>query len=132
MTPIFEKIMLQWDGREYVIQPTDVMQCLAKIEDVVTLVELNNMAQKHTLPLAKLSQAFSIVLRHAGAEVSADEVYAGMFGGDGEMQKRAQAAVMTLLTMMIPPQHLRRTAEETATRGKVKAASKGSLKKLIK
>lgn len=118
---IFSEIKLKWGDKEYTIAPDNVMQCIAKVEDVVTLAELGRMAEKRTLPLAKLAAAFAVVLEHAGARVSAEDVYAGMFSGGDGMQIHAQDAVTTLLVMMIPPDHLKKTAEE-AGKGKEKAA----------
>lgn len=116
---IFEQITVKWKEKVYHIPPDQVMQLIAKVENVVTLSELSACAQNKTLPLAKLSQAFGIVLRHAGASVSDEEVYGGMFEG-GDMAINAQAAVSAILVMMIPPEYIRRTEERA--KGKELAA----------
>jgi hypothetical protein len=116
---IFEEIRLRWDGREFVVTPDRVMACIAKIEDHITLVELKGYAERGTAPLGKLASAFAAVLRHAGARVTDEEVYAGMFRS-GAM----------LLLMMIPPQSLQdAVAGEDAPTGKVRAAAPSSRKR---
>lgn len=127
---IFEKINLHWKERDYVIQPDDVLQCIAKIEDVITLADLHHYGTNGRVPLAKLSMAYAAVLRHAGAVVDADEVYAAMFKG-ADMQRRTSKAIETLLLMMIPPEALRKSSPTEQPAGKARAAS-GSSKRPTK
>lgn len=103
---IFEEVKLTWNGRDFVIPPDQVLPCIAKVEDVLTLAQLWRAMERQALPLAKLAQAYGMVLRHAGAVVSDEDVYAALFTS-GEMQARARDAVLTLQVMMIPPEHLR-------------------------
>lgn len=104
----FEEVRLSWNGKDLVIPPNDVLRAIAKVEDVLTLGDLAGFTTKGRLPLAKLAQSFGILLRHAGAQVSDDEVYNGMFTGGGrELQRRAFAAVAALQALMVPPEHLR-------------------------
>lgn len=129
---IFEPITLHWEGRDYSIPPDDVLRCIAKIEDHITLIELSTASNKRTIPLAKMAIAFGAVLRHAGAHVSDDEVYAGMFA-DGNLVNKAQVAVTTLLTLMIPPGSLTQDAAAGASPpGKAQAAGNGSSKRRSK
>lgn len=124
MTSIFNEIKLEWDGREYVIPPDQVMKLIASVEGIVTLAELSKASQNQSLPLAKLSQAYEVILNYAGCRVTAEDIYMKMFGGD--MQRHAQEAVTTLLVMMIPPKHLQRSAEEVAaSKGKKAEATEG-------
>ena len=110
---LFEKIALSWQGREYSIPPDGVMQCIAKIEDVITLAQLHQAVVSQSMPLGKLSMAYGALLRHAGARVTDEDVYAGMFKG-GDMVKRAIEAIHTLQMLMIPPEHLKATAGKAA------------------
>src|SRR5690606_11438244 len=97
---IFEDIELEWEGREYRIPSNKVMKTIAAIEDVITLDEVQRYAERGTAPLAKIACAYAVALRMAGARVSDDEVYAGMF------KVKDQAVVITaitgLLSMMVP------------------------------
>lgn len=98
---IFDEIVLTWNGKEYKIPPGQVMGAIARIEDVLTLKELGGYAQRNDVPLAKVSQAYGVVLRYAGAHVKDEEVYAALF--DGNTQQAIIRSVETLLLMMIPP-----------------------------
>jgi hypothetical protein len=109
---IFEEVSLRWGGEEYKIEPTKVMGAIARVEEVITLKELGEYAQKGDAPMAKLAMAFASVLRYAGARVSDDEVYAGMFGG--ESQTSALASITVLLQMMIPPSAYKQVAKGNA------------------
>jgi hypothetical protein len=113
---IFEEVSLKWGDQEYKIEPTKVMGAIAKIEEVITLKELLDYFQKGDAPIVKLSMAFGSVLRYAGARVTDEEVYAGMFE-DG-LQDSIVASIYNLLFMMVPPSALNKP-------GKVPAAPTG-------
>jgi len=98
----FDAVTLAWAGFEYVIPANRVMGAIARIEDVVTLEELGRYGERGTMPLAKLAMAYGAVLRYAGAKVKDEEVFAGMFS-DGQKQNDLVTALMSLLTMMLPP-----------------------------
>ena len=124
----FEQIELGWDGRSYVIPPHKVMGAIARVEDFVTMIELQRYTQQHqTLPMAKIAQAFCSVLTYAGAEgVEAEDVYASMFGTQAAQQEAAKA-VTVLLAMMIPPDDMR--GKTAATPGKSRPAAARSSRK---
>lgn len=116
---IFEEVSLRWGGEEYKIEPTKVMGAIARVEEIITLKELGEYAQKGDAPMAKLAMAFGSVLRYAGARVSDDEVYAGMFGI--ESQTSALTSITVLLQMMIPPSAFK----QMAAKGNAEAAPTG-------
>lgn len=119
---IFEEVTLVWKEREYKIPSDQIMRVIAKVEDVLTMVQLHRYREREDLPIGKLAQAFGIVLRHAGANVTDEEVYEGIFQGDN-LRKIALEAVTTLQMMMLPPSALRKgSAPET---GKSAETSKG-------
>lgn len=99
-----DDITLTWNGQEHVIPAERLMVAIAKIEDVITLTELFDHAQRGNAPMAKLSMAFGSVLRLSGAKVTDREVYNGMFSDGGGS---VQVAVETLLAMMLPPESFR-------------------------
>ena len=106
-----QDIVLVWREVEYRIEAREVLPLIAKVEEILTLGEIYESSQKGTLPLAKLSMAYGTVLRYAGAKVTNEEVYSGMFlPGD---KKAAFVAVNALLTMMVPPEHLQEKGENT-------------------
>lgn len=124
---IFEEIRLSWGGKDYVIPPDQVMRVIAKVEDVITLSELHTSMAGRKPPIGKLAQAFGITLRHAGASVTDEQVYAGMFEG-AAMRERLTAAVTVLLALMIPPQSIK-AAGEGKDPGKDQAAVPASSKR---
>lgn len=104
----FEPIKFAWAGIEYTIPAESVMRAIAIIEDHVTFAELLAASKKRTIPAAKLSNAFAALVQFAGGVVSAEEVYAGMFVA-GDTQQSTFTAIIGLMSMMIPPEHVQKT-----------------------
>ncbi|KRR16864.1 hypothetical protein [Bradyrhizobium retamae] len=97
----FDDIHLAWQGKTFTIPADRVMGAIKRIEDHLTLAELQRDAGRGTLRLGKMAAAYADVLRYAGAgAVTESDVYAGMFGEDAE--KNVVGAVSMLLGMMIP------------------------------
>lgn len=120
-----------WDGRKLTVPADRMLATIARVEDIITLGELSAYFTTGRLPLAKLSQAFGVVLRQAGANVEDDDVYDGMFRAKGaEVRRRATEAISMLMSMMVPPEHLR-SVMEPAKPGKPEAgvAPKSSRKR---
>lgn len=125
---VFEEVTLTWEGREYTIAPDRLMQAIARIEDTLTLAELHDYAQRGTAPLGKLAIAYASALRHAGAPVTSDQVYAGMFRQDGagvSVEAAAMAAINGLLAMMLPP-GVAGSAPPEGAAGKLDAGARAS------
>ena len=104
---IFDDVRLSWAGKPYLIPAHRVLGAIARIEEVVTLQELSAYAARGTAPMAIIAKAYAAVLEYAGASVTAEEVYAGMF--DPAAGGEVGAAVSGLLGMMIPPKRLQET-----------------------
>lgn len=118
----FEDIGLSWQGRDYTIPANRVMGAIARVEDHVTFNELTQYAERNTAPMAKLAQAFASVLRYAGAPISDEDVYEGMFAKGGDPQS-VMNATMTLLALFIPKSAIRPSdAEDDGREGKQKPA----------
>ena len=100
---VFEPVTLTWQGKDYNVESDKVMMLIAKIEDIITLSEVYNYAQKGAAPVAKIAMAYGAALRYAGAKVRDDEVYQGLFGNGADS---IPAALNALLSMMIPPEDL--------------------------
>lgn len=113
MPPIFEPVTFSWDGKEYTIPEHQVMKTIARVEDVITLVQLQQAMESGSFPMAKLAQAYAIMLRVAGLRVTDEEVYDALFK-PGQMQSSAVGALVALQMMMIPPARLKKV-EETPT-----------------
>ncbi len=99
---VFEPVALEWLGKEHRIPADNVLRGIAKVEEVITLPQLVAYELRDSVPVAHLSMAYGALLRHAGAEVKDEEVYASIFG-NGPNQAHAMAMVTALLATMIPP-----------------------------
>jgi len=128
---VFRDLELEWQGVVYSIPANRIMGAIARIEEVVTLPELQAYAQRGTAPVAKLSMAFGSVLRYAGADISDDEVYAAALAENAEESGGVLTAVMNVMQIMIPPDVLKnqsatavRETTETSTEGSSKLRSK--------
>lgn len=110
---IFKSITLSFAGKNYLIPANNVMPCLAQIEDVVTLQDISN---KNRVPIVKVSQAYGIALRYAGAEVTDEQIYESIFENGGAAT--ISAAVSGLLAMMIPPTKFQESVAVSTTEAK--------------
>jgi len=135
MSSVFEEVALSWAGQEFIVPPDKVMGLVEVVEDIITVDELVSSGIKR----AKVSRAFAAAIRYAasanGKQVVCKEqdVYSSLFGGDA--MRATTGAVSALLTMMIPPEHLRQsestTAKTTATRKPSRSKATGTSKKRI-
>ena len=116
---LFKQVTLTWKGEEYTVPADQVMMMIAKVEDVLTLPELMNPKGR---PLAKIAMAYGTALRHAGAKVRDDEIYAAMFT-TGEQASAATDAVNGLLMMMVPPSVVEQPAAKKAKPSKGASSS---------
>lgn len=107
---IFEEVRLAWKGEERVIPPERVLRAIAKAESVVTLQELAEFGLRDALPLARISEAYGVLLRYAGFKVTDDDVYAALFD-DGQAQGQALALISTLQQLMVPPKTMQKIME---------------------
>lgn len=117
---VFDDITLTWKGESYTIPSDRVMGAIARIEDRITLVELERAGWN--VPLSKISQGYGTALRYAGCRVTDDEVYAAMFE-DSDTVSTAKQAIDTLLMLMMPPKI---RGGGAATTGPTKAPAKAT------
>lgn len=128
---IFQDISLSWNGAEFTIPASRVLGAIAIVEEQITFPELLLAMQSGKPPLATIARAYGGVLRYAGARVSDDETYAGMF--DAARQEQVITAINALLVMMVPPDALakakRITGGEASAPGNSQAAVSRSSKR---
>ena len=105
MVAVFEPVELTWQGRTFVIPPERMLKAIAKIEAVLSFGEL---ARSENIPLTKLAAAYGAVLRHAGARVTDEEVFAALF----DTGASSAAGVLVGLWMMILPPSVRKKFSE--------------------
>ena len=98
---IFEDVKLSIGGDEYIVPSDKVMGLIKSIENHVVVFDLVNPQHLRNV---QLSEAYHAALTYAGAEITLEDVYNSLFqeGKDTVIEK-----VNGLLSMMIPPKHLR-------------------------
>lgn len=97
---MFDPVVVNWRGQKHTIPADGVLRAIAAVEEVLTISELFDYYKKGSPSLAKLSMAFAALMRHLGVTCSDEEVYASMF--DANQRDASQAAVTTLLALMVP------------------------------
>lgn len=98
---IFDDIHVGWKDQKYTIPANRVMGAIKRIENHVTLGELQDDVQRGTLRLSHIAAAYAALLRYAGAkDVTEEDVYDGMFDAGGA--EVSVGAIGALLTMMVP------------------------------
>lgn len=112
---VFEPIELSWDGQEFSVPAHKVMGAIHKVEAFITIDKLAQYAEEASAPLGKLASSYAAVLRYAGAVVSDEEVYEGMFT-DATSQELIQNALLGILMMMLPIS-ARKKYEQAAAEG---------------
>lgn len=98
MSGVFERVEMTWRGKSYVIEPNRVLRALARVEEVITLQQLEDPQR---VSIAKLAMAYGTLLRFSGAPANDDEVYEMLFS-DGEVATAAVQVVSLLVKLMIP------------------------------
>lgn len=113
MIKAFEPVTLSWAGTDYLVPADDVLLMVAKVE-----MELKRATGKNAVAalldqegggpsFAALSMAFGAALKHAGADVTAAEVYLTMQDDMASNQTDAieltQQTIIALLSIVSPP-----------------------------
>jgi hypothetical protein len=122
----FDDLKLEWGGNTYVVPARQMLEAIARIEDVITLHELHTYLQtRNTAPIGRVARAYASVLRCAGAQVTDDEAYRYMFGNGTEALERTQNLVTLLQAILLPPE-VRIRLEEQASRARAVAVGEQS------
>ena len=115
---IFEDVFLQWSGDEYKIPATEIMRTIAKVESIISVSDLAN-GNRNRAPLTRIASAYSVALDCAGVKASEEDCYAALFNNQGA---GIQAAIVGLLSLMIPPKKFQTLNAEPDTAKKKKSA----------
>jgi hypothetical protein len=119
---IFQDVTLVWNGDEFTIPGNRVLGAIAIVEEQITFMELTDALARGRPPLLAIARAFAGVLRYAGASVSDEQAYEGMFSG-GNVQRQVIDAINTLLVMMVPSSALAADPKGAPPLGKPPAAA---------
>jgi hypothetical protein len=111
---MFQPITIKWGGDEYTIPANGVLKAIAIIEEHFTLADMVQQIRTNTVKMATLACAWGNLLRHLGAKVTDEEVYAGLFEGDSEeITQRIVTTVNMLMVIMVPAKKKTTIATET-------------------
>lgn len=99
MTAIWKDIQIEWAGETYTVKPT--MDLLNKLEqgEGMSLASMLTRLSKHDLPSSVACEMIARVLRYAGAEVKAEDVYMATTGG---VDVTAINLAATILNALLP------------------------------
>jgi len=107
----FEPVVIGWQGTEYTVPAEGQLMLVAKIEaalrDATGKNAMAALLQSGGPDYAALAMAFGAALRHAGANVSDDQVYltiqADFAEGTAESVVAVQNCIMSLVSIISPP-----------------------------
>jgi len=94
-------VTVEWYGNEYHLKAT--MGAINEIEGLgVDPVRVAQAAASGTVMRGQLSTIYAVLLRHAGVNVSNDDVYSGMFGGADVTTDDLLVATSEALALIFP------------------------------
>jgi len=99
---VFDDVKIKWDGKDHTVTSDRVMGLIERIEEHISFADLSGTKPK----IGKIAGAWAEALRYAGARVTTEEVYAGMFKSATSGQ--INTAISGLLLIMIPPEALQK------------------------
>jgi hypothetical protein len=102
---IFQDVKLAWKDEEFTIPGDKVLGAIAIIEEHITFTEMIDALRRGRPKIMAIAKAFAGILRYAGANVTDEEAYEGMFSG-GDLQRKIIDSINMLLVMMVPPSAL--------------------------
>jgi hypothetical protein len=87
MAGVFREVSITWQGKEHTFTPS--MSLIRSIErgdggGPVSLIELIYGANTGKPQLGFMAWLVALVMRHAGADVSEEDIYADMYGFDDD------------------------------------------------
>jgi hypothetical protein len=109
---IFDPVVVGWEGKDYKIPPFRVLGAIARVEEHLTLSNLQHMVTTGNIPLARVAAAYASVLQFAGLRITGDEVYGGILAGNGTVNSETALMLVQGLLMMMLPKSAKRQIED--------------------
>lgn len=126
---VFDPVVLAWNGVKYRVPSSRRLRLIARVEEELTLAELQEYQRRKTAPVAKLALAYGAALRFAGCDdVDDDDVYLSIISGKETLG--IMTMLNTLLMMMLPKEGsvaAERLEQEAKTPGKAEPAEEDLL-----
>lgn len=107
----FSDVSISWKGTEYTIPANNTLMLIARLESILSNgtgeQAINVLLRKGGPPHAILAMSYGAALRHAGCEVSDDEIYlsvqADLANDSMDAALNLNVAIIGLLGIMSPP-----------------------------
>jgi len=99
---IFDDWTLEWEEKQYTIPANRILGAIGTAEEFITLPELAAAAETGKIKFSKVACAYGAVLRYAGARVTDEDVYGGMFRVGDNKKQSVIVALQGLLGLMMP------------------------------
>jgi len=96
----FKSVTLQHNGKDYVVQPSDVWGLIGTIETVIGHTKLAVAINDRDIPFTKVAGAYAAALNYAGAKVQPHEV---SIGSDAGVIFHHALALFEILNMAFQP-----------------------------
>lgn len=97
----FDDVKMTWNGKDYTIPASSVFEVACRIEEVIPIPVLCKSLSDGTPSFTKVARAYGAALRFAGANVTDEQIYSGMFGST-ERQSEIMVACQALLAVLLP------------------------------
>ncbi len=102
---------IHYNGREYTVPARDLMRIICGVEDIITLIEIQQTALRGTMKLGRIAKAFAYILGQVGCHVTDIEVYHSFLSvqdneDPAEPMNRAARTVTEIISLMGPPKHM--------------------------
>jgi hypothetical protein len=99
-----KKITIEWRGKPYIITESEAFAVGELVEEIVTLGELSALAANPRF--RKIARVYGVMLRHAGAKATDEEVFSEMMdqikaGGEGGEQLVVASALSALVEILM-------------------------------
>ena len=98
MAAIFEEVTIAWQGEEYTVTPTYRM--VQQIEQRVSIAGMSDRIMRGEPPISHMAEVIAIMLRHGGAKVTPEDVYAELMTTDDV--EALSGLAHTVVTAFVP------------------------------
>lgn len=97
---INKQITLNWKGVEY--RPKITMEVIDRLEDRMNLLQMVQQVNAGDVRFSRVAILFAHLLNAAGADVTPDEIFQGMFGGDAVDEKDLGRVLGEVFSVIFP------------------------------
>lgn len=119
MMSLRKAVNINWNGKQYSILVT--MEVIERLEEKVNLVTMATQANSRDLRFSHAAKLIAAFLNEGGANVTTEEVYAGMFGG-GDVTPAQLGDMMREIFAVVFPEPKKKAESLPTTPPKTKSS----------